>query len=129
MMNKFSAGLVGFFGLLGMLAYFVWLTVESRSMVGAYALGVVSTLGIGFAFWAMQLVNTWLQNSWEQKRFQDNAQENYANTLAQQKLQNEQAKGALMFAADARKQLPAGNDNGNFLTFDESAFDGMEDDE
>ena len=63
-MNKFTAGLVGLFGLLGMLAYFVWLTVESRSLVGAYALGIVSTLSIGFAFWAMQLVNTWLQNSW-----------------------------------------------------------------
>lgn len=126
MMNKFTAGLVGLFGLVGMLAYFVWLTVENRSLAGAYALGVVSSLGIGFVFWAMQVVNTWLQNTWEQKRFQDNAKENYANTLAQQKLQNEQTKGALLFAADARKQLPADNDNGNYLVFDESAFDGLE---
>jgi hypothetical protein len=127
MMNKFTAGLVGLFGLLGMLAYFVFLTIESRSMVGAYALGIVSTLGIGGVFWVMQLVNTWLQNSWEQKRFQDNAKENYANTLAQQKLQNEQTKGALLLAADARKQLPDNSDNnGNYLVFDESAFDDLE---
>lgn len=128
-MNKFSAGLVALFGLLAMFAYFVWLTVENHSMVGAYALGVVSTLGIGLMFWAMQLVNTWLQNSWEQKRFQDNANENYANTLAQQKLQNEQTKGALMFAADSRKQLPTNNaNNGDYLIFDESSFDTMEGD-
>ena len=126
-MNKFTTGLVAAFGLIGMFVYFIWLTVESQSMVGAYALGVVSTLVIGFVFWAMQLVNSWLQNSWEQKRFQDNAKENYANTLAQQKLQNEQAKGALLFAADARKQLPADNDNGNYLVFDEADFDSMED--
>jgi hypothetical protein len=125
--NKFTAGLMALFGLLGMLVYFVWLTVENHSMSGAYVLGIISTLGIGLIFWAMQLVNTWLQNSWEQKRFQDNAKENYANTLAQQKLQNEQTKGALLFAADARKQLPADNDNGNYLVFDEADFDSLED--
>lgn len=126
-MNRFTAGLVGLFGLLAMLAYFVWLTVESHSLVGAYALGIISTLGIGLIFWGMQLVNTWLQNSWEQKRFQDNAEENYANVLAQQKLQNEQAKGALLFAADARKQLPVDkSNNGDYLVFDEADFDSLD---
>ncbi len=124
-MNRFTAGLVGLFGLLAMLAYFIWLTVESHSLVGAYALGIISTLGIGLIFWGMQLVNTWLQNSWEQKRFQDNAEENYTNLLAQQKLQNEQAKGALLFAADARKQLPT-DKNGNYLVFDEADFDSLD---
>lgn len=125
-MNKFAFSLILIFGLFAMLAGFVWYAVTNESLVGAYILGIISTLLIGLLFWAMQLVNSWIQNSWEQKRFQDNAKENYTNILAQQKIQNEQTKGALMLADNARKFQPA-TEPDNYLVFDESMFDSLGD--
>lgn len=121
--NKFKFGLALIFGLLATLVYFVYYTVENRSMVGAYSLGIISTLLIGLMFWAMQLISTWLHSTWEQKRFQDNAKENYANLLAQQKLQNEQTKGALMLADNARKHT---SQDGDYLIFDDAVFDSLD---
>lgn len=122
-MNKYTFSLLLFFSTLIALGYLVYHTTTNKSLVGSYILGVVSTLLIGLLFWSMQLINTWLHGMWEQARFQDNAKENYANMLAQQKAQNEQTRGALLLASDARKQVPQ---ESNFLTFDESVFDGLE---
>lgn len=124
MNNKFTFGLVMVFGLLATLAYFIRFTVESGSMVGSYILGIISALLIGLMFWSMQLVSTWLHSAWEQQRFRDNANENYGNLLAQQKIQNEQTKGALMLSNNALKHTP--QDEENYLVFDESAFDNIE---
>lgn len=125
MNNKFTFGLVLVFGLLATLAYFVHFTVENRSMVGAYALGAVSTLLIGMIFWTMQLISTWLHSTWEQQRFRDNTKENLSNILAQQRVQNEQTKGALMLSDNALKHSP-GQDEDSYLVFDESVFDDFE---
>lgn len=121
--GKYEMILIIIFGLLGALAYFIHYTVDNRSMVGAYILGVLTVMVMWLIFWTMNLISAWVSNTWEQKRFQDNAKENYANLLAQQKLQNEQTRGALMLSDNARKHQP--QDEESYLVFDDALFDDL----